>query len=337
MIKSKLYFVLLIVILLLSGCTSDTQNNSNRIVENNSDSNSIIQPTISVDVPESISFDFDDEYTLEEIPASQLQIGVPAGICIYNDNLVVCDKNNSCLVLLDKECDFIKTIGVLGMGPLEFTEPTGITVHGGNLYVLDNGNRRIQILDSNYNFVDEISLDTLIHEQGYSEYIDLAVDDNNIIYISTFASTLIDGHIFRIEDKKSDKLAKQFIGHLFCYDGMVYATDSRELIEEGDMQSAICGNNSLYRIEDEDLIKINDLPFKYMPEGICIYNDKLYTISGLWGCLDIFSLNGELEVPVIEVPNISEDRYLAVYNENLIYCTDMGGPSILKITKTKSE
>lgn len=182
--------------------------------------------------------DFSDDYTLEEISALKVQIGKPAGICIFNDTLVICDKKNSCLVLLDKDCNYLKEIGSLGMGPLEFSEPTGITVHDNKIYVLDEGNNRIQILDSNYSFYDEITLDILIHKQGNSEYIDLAIDNNDIIYVSTFTSALDDGHIFRIENKKIEKLNQQFIGYLFSDNGTIYAADTHELFKEGNKQIA---------------------------------------------------------------------------------------------------
>lgn len=64
-------------------------------------------------------------------------------------------------------------------------------------------------------------------------------------------------------------------------------------------------------------------------------------VSGLWQRVDIFSMDGELEEPIIQLPNNNLNRYLAVYDDSLIYCTDMGydgGPaiaSIYKITKVK--
>lgn len=317
--KYNLYGMIIIILLLLSGC--DFNKNKSKEIE-------------SKDLPEMISNDFSGDYVLEEIPSSPLQIGEPSGLCIYNDNLVVCDRKNGNLVILDKECNFIKKIGILGMGPLEFTKPTGITVYDGKLYILDSGNNRIQVLDSNYLFKEGIQLDKLAHEQGGSEYRDIAVDKSGIIYVSTNSAALVDGHIFRVNEGKIDKLEQQFIGHLYSYNGTVYATDIQVLNQEGTIQKASNGKNSLYRIENDELIKINDLPYKYTPAGICIYDEMLYTVSGLWSRVDIFSLEGELVEPVIKVPNHTLDRYLTVYDNNLIYCTDMDGASLFKISKT---
>ena len=347
--KCKVFMILLLLIISLSGCNIDKKHDLDKAADKSKslDNSSEINPegtvpdSILEDEAELISEDYSDEYSLEIIPESQHHIGEPAGICIYNDTLVVCDKKNNSLVLLDKACNFIQTIGALGMGPLEFTKPTGITVYNDKLYVLDSGNRRIQILDSDYNYVDEIALDRLVHEEIWSEYIDLAVDTNGIIYVSTIATLPNDAHIFRIEDKMSEKLEQQFIGHLFSYNGTVYAANSMEIRREGNSQSAGNGKNSLYRIDDKELIKIRDLPYEYKPLGICFYDNKIYTVSGFWHCLDIFSMEGELEQPVIKFPDYIWDLYLTVYDDSLIYCTTVAlpgkesVPSIYKITKAK--
>ncbi|MGB8452221.1 MAG: 6-bladed beta-propeller [Anaerocolumna sp.] len=340
MIKFKIYGIFLILIILLSGCSSKTPQEAtgtdSNINNSNFDNDDDIVPNKegTGKDPESISFDYDKNYSLEEIPAPDVEIGAPSGICVFNDILVVCDKKNSCLVLLDKDCNFIKKIGNLGMGPLEFTEPTGITVFNNNLYILDAGNNRIQILDSAYKYIDEIPLNEFIHK---SEYIDLSVDKNGIIYVSTYASVQTEAHIFRVENKKIEELEQTFIGHLYSYNGTVYAVNIQELDQGGSTEWASNGKNYLYRIEDQKLVEIKELPYKYTPAGICIYNNKLYTSSGLWMRVDIFTMEGKLENPVTALPTTTMDRYLSVFDENHIYCTDLNRPSIFKITKAETK
>lgn len=71
----------------------------------------------------------------------------PAGDIFVSDGY-----GNSRVVKYDKYGKFLKSVGSLGSGPLQFNTPHTIASDAqGNIYVGDRGNRRIQILDSDLN------------------------------------------------------------------------------------------------------------------------------------------------------------------------------------------
>jgi len=65
--------------------------------------------------------------------------------------------NNSRVAKIDKNGNWIKSVGSHGSGPLQFSTPHGIGIDAqGNVYVADRGNRRIQVFDNDLNHLHDI-------------------------------------------------------------------------------------------------------------------------------------------------------------------------------------
>jgi DNA-binding beta-propeller fold protein YncE len=74
-------------------------------------------------------------------------------------NIFISDGyNNSRVVKIDKDGNWVKTWGQRGKAPGEFNTPHSIaTDANGNVYVGDRGNNRIQVFDSDGNFLREFT------------------------------------------------------------------------------------------------------------------------------------------------------------------------------------
>ncbi len=75
------------------------------------------------------------------------QLNRPSDFIITSNNeIVISDSKDNCIVILDTNGNLIKRIGILGQGPGEFSRPGKVGLLNDNLLIADNGNYRIQIL-----------------------------------------------------------------------------------------------------------------------------------------------------------------------------------------------
>jgi len=74
-------------------------------------------------------------------------------------NIFISDGyNNSRIVKIDRDGNWVKAWGQRGKAPGEFNTPHSIaTDRNGNVYVGDRGNNRIQVFDSEGNFLKELT------------------------------------------------------------------------------------------------------------------------------------------------------------------------------------
>lgn len=78
------------------------------------------------------------------------------GILCRENDILMLDSDNNCLLVLSKEGELLDIIGVTGNGPLEFLNPAGIAQYEGDIFILDVDNRRIQVLNSELAYKNEI-------------------------------------------------------------------------------------------------------------------------------------------------------------------------------------
>jgi hypothetical protein len=93
-------------------------------------------------------------------------IGPTACAVAANGDIIVADghwprptsaqQDGDRLVVLKPDGTFVRSVGKLGSGPLEFMGPHALAFDSkGRLFVADRSNNRVQILDKDLNFVDE--------------------------------------------------------------------------------------------------------------------------------------------------------------------------------------
>jgi tripartite motif-containing protein 71 len=79
-------------------------------------------------------------------------MGMNMYVCTHagrNEEIYVADSGNNRVQVLSKDGTFIRTFGILGVGPGEFDEPDAIAIDvvRGHVAVAEFGNTRVQILD----------------------------------------------------------------------------------------------------------------------------------------------------------------------------------------------
>ena len=75
----------------------------------------------------------------------------PVDVTIFQDRVVVVDRGNHRLNILDQDLNPQQIAGSRGTGtPGRFTTPTKVVSYRGQLYVHDSGNNRVQVFDGNF-------------------------------------------------------------------------------------------------------------------------------------------------------------------------------------------
>jgi sugar lactone lactonase YvrE len=109
----------------------------------------------------------------------------PRGITLINDNrLAITDTGNHRIQLMDRDGNFLSSVGGFGNQPGQFNEPVGLTTGPfGNVYMADTWNGRVQELTS-----DLFPLNEWKVNGWFSQSVDnkpyIAVDSANRVYVT---------------------------------------------------------------------------------------------------------------------------------------------------------
>ena len=68
-------------------------------------------------------------YTVERVAPAEIGVVSPSGLCVYGDEVYICDYEDGKIVVTDLELNPVRTFGKIGMGEGEFSHPTDITVY----------------------------------------------------------------------------------------------------------------------------------------------------------------------------------------------------------------
>lgn len=212
-----------------------------------------------------IEFEDDDciipDEEISVYTAEDTQLVCPSGICVFGNELVIADRSENRLYRYDLDCNYLGTVGAEGRGELEFKLPMALEVYADRLYVLDAGNYRIQILDESYSYISEIQLNPQNYANGGGIYWDLAVKDEDCIYVSTSGANGIESRIAKISRDGQQNFADVFLGHLCSYRGEVYAVNTMEYVQVDERTELFqSGTHGLYRITDDSLELLWYLP-----------------------------------------------------------------------------
>ncbi len=282
--------------------------------------------------PEAIPKVTENYYKLEEFTVESME--QPADICLFLDRIVISDKEKHCLFVLDIDGNVLGSVGTLGSGENEFMNPTGMTAYNDRLYVLDSGNDRIKVLDQNLTYVDSLKLDALRHKQGDHYYQDIAVDKDGVIYVSTDSVGKPDCCIYVIEDKKIRTMAEPFIGYLTEYDGEVYAVDTLEWYNEGGSEAAASGKNNLYKIEDDKIELVFQLPNKFTPVDFCFVEGDIFLLSALWGKFVRIEEGRQEMESLVQIENQHYRMYMEyIPAKEVFYISNLGDNKLYRISQ----
>lgn len=269
-----------------------------------------------------INRDIQDSYVLEELDMSRIGIGNPGGICIYNNNIYVCDTENNCIVKLSKDLELLKSYGTLGMEYGNFSQPMDITFSGDSFYVLDSGNNRVQKFTADFEYLETYNLEHLASEQGYGQYLSIAVDGEGIIYVSTISPDVNDGYIFYWKNNTWNKLGENVVGYLCEGGGKIYFANILEFEVEKNKTIIQSGKNLLYEIDAEELKPICRFMDKYAPAALTYWNDRIYMASAGISYVNYFTDESEMLETVVALPEASMYMYMCIDDDGNMYITD---------------
>ena len=297
----------------LFGCTDVTQSNVNNEHE--------------------IELIINSNYVLDNHYFKDYTFNKPSGIYIKNDIIIISDSTNNCLVLFDLNGAFIREIGSVGNGELEFLHPTSINFNGEYYIILDSGNNRVQLLNENFIYVDEIQLPNNFTK--YNHYIDIASDENNI-YATTNNINVKNSKLYMVDiDKKIvHTYGSDINGYLSLYNGNIYYYNSLELIHDKKSDTGRNGNNYMYNFVDGQTNLIRELPYKYCPQDFLYTEDKIYIISDYYSSVDTYSIECDYIETLYKFEEYAQIRYLAYDEQNdIIYFTSPENSAVYRLYK----
>jgi DNA-binding beta-propeller fold protein YncE len=111
---------------------------------------------------------------------------MPWGIAIspLSNEIYIVDSGNHSLQVYDGDGNFLRSIGVLGNGDLQFRSPRGIAFDGaGRIYIADALNDRIQILAADESFLAELGIYGN-NDGEFSSPSGVAIDENLVLYVA---------------------------------------------------------------------------------------------------------------------------------------------------------
>lgn len=302
---------IVLIAIFATGCSSGkNEDDLSSLIE---DSRNDLLPVLDMNTEESIEY---DKALLEE-PSNQFELSifnaednsvVPGGAVCFNDNIIVTDKAGDRLVVIDWNNNVIKMIGGTGNAPGEFINPTGIAQYDNSIYVIDSGNQRVQIFDKLLNYVEEISV--LSDENASDTYENIAIANDGSIYLC--GNSLINRHIDKWSDGKCSHIGKNFYGSLYSKDGQVYSVNRGNICVDPKTEaiSVMRGSNYLFKIEDDELVPVCELPKGLVINSFVIEDDTLICTSNNLERIYAFDLEGTLKESIANLKDY--DGYLGV-------------------------
>jgi hypothetical protein len=234
----------------------------------------------------------EDVYEIDESFIQFPQFESPTGISFFSNSIVVADSGKSCLFVFDTDGKYVKTIGSIGMGPLQFFSPTGVYARGDLLYVVDARNNRVQILDEQFEYVNAYALEPIDSEMSYR---DIVVDNDGMMYVSSEYGPAKYAHIYRIDPQTcvQYQIGNDIIGSVaITHDNAVLFANSLEISHEKGSTIARSGENYLYTVSSNKVNIVATLPYKYEPQDFLCKEGNLYMIGFGHAAIDKFTLDG---------------------------------------------
>ena len=115
-----------------------------------------------------------------------LQFFNPIGIAVHpqSKKIYVADAGNHRVQILNEDLTFYKTFGSKGSGNGQFSSPWGVSFDStGNVYIVDTFNHRVQVFTADGEYIRQF-------EKRGSEKNGIALDSNNIVYVSDSANNI---------------------------------------------------------------------------------------------------------------------------------------------------
>lgn len=244
-----------------------------------------------------------------------------SGICSLEDYFLVLDSENSNISVLDKDGKVIKKVGKLGSGDMEFKAPSAICYNEtlDKIYVYDSANKRIVKLNTNLTLAENINIEFPVDDRGLSvssgsHLGSLVVDDDENYYFLPLKSGSVDtARLLKFQNSKQvKKYDGVVVGNVKLTDGRILIVETDQIFNFGELIFPNTGNNRLFELKEDKIIKLGDFPYGYRPEDVELVGNRLFAYSSSWLTLDEFDLDNNLKhvrtlTPQI-IPEIPRER-----------------------------
>lgn len=233
----------------------------------------------------------------------------PGGILCRENEMIISDRKNNCILKTDYEGNIIKKAGGTGSGAGEFLSPGAVAGYEDSIYIIDQGNQRIQVLDKELDYVEEIKLkDTTRSDPDYQPQA-LAVCGGEI-YVAGLS--LRNPVIDKYKDGKQEEIGDNFAGAVSAYKDRIYAINGavRYYDKENDtFGAATNGPEWLFTIEDNRLRKSSELPYGFGIADFVMDDKGIIACSESAGAIFILNMNGKYEETIAYIEGLEDEQF----------------------------
>ncbi len=266
---------------------------------------------------------YTSDYTVEDWVVTDVK--EPAGIVCRDNEVIISDRKNDCLIKADYDGNVLKKIGQTGSGKSEFLSPGAIAEYDNEVYVIDQGNNRVQVFDTDLSYVREVKLKDKTKSDPHFEPNRISVNHEGLYVTSLSLSD--EGAVDNYMDGQSKEAGKNFIGTSSRYNNNIYLINSmvRYYDKNEDSFGARGGGPEwLMRIKNDTIEKVCELPqglyitdFALDDKGIVCFSSAsngVYRLNWQGEYVETFAyikgLNDEL-VPQLSVTK-EQEYYIAM-------------------------
>ena len=283
-------------------------------------------------------FEFDQPNILQEYSTSEIEtcdgknIG---GILCREDDILMVDTTNDCILVFNKNMEIIDKIGETGNGMLEFLNPTGIAEHNGDIYVLDAENRRVQVLNADFTYKTEICFHENIEKKA--KYVNnIAVDEFGNIYLSSTNYEFSKILCFNTQEEQFVELGQNFCGTVAEKDGKIYAANIGVMIgERNEIIGWRTGLNVFYSVTAEGLEMICEFPYGSTIFGLIVEEDEIICVSGAYVMVNCYDFNGAYKYSYAHNEEFIMQSNIAMDESGTIYVALPNKEKVMKIEKVE--
>ncbi|MGY3751144.1 6-bladed beta-propeller [Vagococcus acidifermentans] len=202
---------------------------------------------------------YTSDYTVEDWVVTDVK--EPAGIVCKDNEVIISDRKNDCLIKADYAGNVLKKIGQTGSGKSEFLSPGAIAEYDNEVYVIDQGNNRVQVFDTDLSYVREVKLKDKRKSDPSFKPEQISVNHEGLYVTSLELSGK--GSVDKYTDGQSKEVGKNFIGTSAGYDNNIYLINS--MVRYYDKKEDTFGADSsgpewLMKIKNDTIEKVCELP-----------------------------------------------------------------------------
>lgn len=238
-----------------------------------------------------------------------IDIDSPGGVLCGENEIIISDRKNDCIIKTDYEGNLIKKIGETGSGEGEFLSPGAIAGYKDNLYIIDQGNQRIQILDGELNYIGELKLKNVKTSDPDYQPGTLAVSEEGV-YVAGLS--LKNPVIDKYKNEKREEIGDNLIGAVSIYEDNVYAINSmvRYYDKENDsFGAATNGPGWLFAVTENKLKTLCELPYGVGITGFAVDETGIVCCSGAAGAVFILNHKGKYEETAAYIQGLEDEEF----------------------------